>query len=222
MNPMDPTDRPRCSARSKRSGEQCKNKAILGGITCRMHGSATKRSQAAAERRVQETLAARAAATYGLPRDIDPAAALLEEVHRTAGHVAWLAQKIRELDDTDLVWNLTEETEKTTTLVPGTDRKMTARPSVWLDLYHRERRHLVHVSKAAVDSGISERLVHLAEQQGAVLAAVIRRSMDAVLDEVCGMVSAKTAARFQDAWPGMLARIVPAEIAAVTSAQEER
>jgi len=217
MDPMD-SNRRRCTAKSKRSGEQCKNTAIPGGATCRMHGGAASQVRRKAATRLAEEHARQAVITYGLPRDIDPAAALLEEVHRTAGHVAWLAQKIRELDDTDLTWGITEETDKTATLSPGTDRKATARPSVWLDLYHRERRHLVHVSKTALDAGISERLVHLAEQQGAMLADVIRRSTDSLLDRLTGLLGDQDAALVRREWPGWLARIVPEQIAAVTGA----
>lgn len=42
---------PRCHAKSKRSGQPCKNPAILGATVCRMHGgSAPQVRQAARER----------------------------------------------------------------------------------------------------------------------------------------------------------------------------
>ena len=133
-------------------GAPCKAYAMQGGTVCRVHGGTAQQVRQRAAARAAEEKAERAVVTYGLPREIDPAAALLEEVHRTAGHVAWLAAKIRELDDDDLTWGVTQETEKTATLVPGTDTKSAARPSVWLELYHRERKHLVRVSKAAMDA----------------------------------------------------------------------
>lgn len=215
MDPMDHTPRQQCTAHSKRSGEQCRNKAIVGGNTCRMHGGAADQVQRRAVRRAAEETARRAVDTYGLPRDIDPATALLEEVHRTAGHVTWLAGKVADLEGGDLVWGITESTDKAATAFPGTDEKRTARPSVWLDLYQRERAHLVRVSKTALDAGISERLVRLAEQQGAMLAEVIRRSADALLAEATALLDEATAARLRREWPGWLARVVPAEIAAV-------
>jgi len=189
---------------------------MQGGTVCRVHGGTAQQVRQRAAARAAEEKAERAVVTYGLPREIDPAAALLEEVHRTAGHVAWLAAKIRELDDDDLTWGVTQETEKTATLVPGTDTKSAARPSVWLELYHRERKHLVRVSKAAMDAGISERLVRLAEQQGTMLVDVIRRSADGLLAEVTSLLSKEDAAKVRRAWPGWLASIVPAEIATVT------
>jgi hypothetical protein len=54
------------------------------------------------------------------------------------------------------------------------DRTMAAKPSVWLGLYQRERKHLVDVSKAAISAGIEERRVRLAESHGQLLAQVVR------------------------------------------------
>ncbi|MER7213201.1 hypothetical protein ABT340_39575 [Streptosporangium sp. NPDC000239] len=171
-------ERQRCSAKSKRSGEQCQNKAIPGAKTCRMHGSATKKAKNAAERRVGEDLARRTVDTYGLPREVDPATALLEEVHRTAGHVAWLAEVVAGFEREDLVWGVVEEVEKTATEFTGTDVTRKSVPNVWLDLYQRERKHLTDVCKAAIAAGIAERQVRLAEQQGALIASVIGRILD--------------------------------------------
>ena len=211
----------KCGAKKRGSSGTCGQAAGWGTDhpgtgPCKLHGGATRSHVTAA--RVQA--AQQAVATYGLPREIDPAAALLEEVHRTAGHVAWLASKIRETKEADLTWGVTQETEKAATMTPGTDSKSTARPSVWLDLYHRERRHLVQVSKAALDAGISERLVRLAEQQGAMLAEVIRRSADGLLTELADLLDDETTSRVRSAWPTWLARIVPREIAAVTGGPE--
>lgn len=211
----------KCGARKRKGGGVCGQAAGWGTDhpghgPCKLHGGTTQTHVKAAR-----TKAARiAVTTYGLPRDIDPATALLEEVHRTAGHVAWLAQKIRELDDEDLTWGVVQETDKNATMFAGTDRKSAARPTVWLELYHRERIHLVRVSKAALDAGVSERMVRLAEQQGAMLAGVIRRAMDATLDEIGTMVGAKAAARVRKAWPAVLSRVVPAAIADLTAGQE--
>jgi hypothetical protein len=119
--------------------------------------------------------ARKAVVTYGLPRDISPADALLEEVRCTAGHVAWLREKVRDLEEDDLVWGITEQSEKSATEFPGTDTTYAAKPSMWLDLYYRERKHLVDVTKAAISAGIEERRVKLAEAQGALLNDVIRR-----------------------------------------------
>lgn len=161
------------------SGDRCAQPAgwgtgHVGDGHCKLHGGSTKNHKAAA----RTALARRAVETYGLPREIDPAAALLEEVHRTAGHVAWLEQKVRDLDDRDLTWGVVEEVEKTATEFAGVDVTRAARPSVWLELYRAERKHLTDVCKSALAAGIAERQVRLAEQQGALIATVIGRILD--------------------------------------------
>jgi hypothetical protein len=113
-------------------------------------------------------------ATYGLPIEISPADALLQEVHRTAGHVAWLGERIQSLTPDDLVWSTAREVDKRATETPGIDTTQAAVEHAWVRLYREERAHLAAVSKAALAAGIEERRVRLAESQGALLAGVIR------------------------------------------------
>lgn len=96
---------------------------------------------------------------YGEDLDIDPYEALLGEVRRTAGAVIWLQEHIRELEDPERLKQVTNN--------------MGITPSVWIQMYQQERAHLVRVAKACIDSGIAERNVRIAEQQGQLLAAVI-------------------------------------------------
>lgn len=42
---------PRCSARSKQTGEQCKQRPVQGGTVCRFHGGSAPQVKAAAEQR---------------------------------------------------------------------------------------------------------------------------------------------------------------------------
>lgn len=115
-----------------------------------MHGGAIPQVKAAAAVRRAQAAAAQAVTTYGLPRTIAPAAALLEEIARTAGHVDWLGAQVGALDD------------------PTTDD---SRP--WVDLYRVERRHLREVCRDAIAAGVAERQVTLAEHQGHLMASVI-------------------------------------------------
>lgn len=136
---------------------------------CVFHYGNTPAHQKNAER----IMAQQAQATYGLPREVDPHTALLEEVHRTAGHVAWLALVIQSYEDPE---SLTYG--KTTELLRGDSWGKApirhAAPAVWLDLYSRERRHLTDVCKTAIACGLAERHVKLAEEQGQMLAQVIQ------------------------------------------------
>lgn len=153
--------------RSRNRGE-CHGAAVADSDSCRMHIG----KQAAPV--IAEAFARRAVETYGLPLDVSPGDALLDEVRYTAGHVAWLRERVRELENRDLVWGMTEVAEKNASEFTGTDTTYAAVPNVWVELYMRERKHLVDVAKAAIAAGIEERKVRLAEQQGQLVAMVIR------------------------------------------------
>lgn len=170
----------KCGSRKRDgSGDRCTQTAgwgtdHVGTGKCRLHGGATKSHVAAAK----TELARQAVSTYGLPREVDPAVALLEEVHRTAGHVAWLHEKVQAIGEEDLVWGVVEEVDKGSGEFTGTDTTSAAKPNIWLELYHRERKHLTDVCKAALAAGIAERQVRLAEQQGALIVGLLQRIFD--------------------------------------------
>lgn len=169
--PLEPR---RCKARSSQSGEPCRKPPMRGLEVCGTHGGRAPQSKVAAERRMNEIRAAKAVANFGLPREIDPKDALLEELYRTAGAIDWLHAQILDLDPDGIVWGKTEETEKGATEYEGIDTTYAAAVNVWVQLWQKERDHLVAVSKAAISAGIEERRVRLAEQQGALLASVIK------------------------------------------------
>ncbi|MGN7250065.1 hypothetical protein [Arthrobacter sp. SAFR-014] len=122
----------------------------------------------------------KAVRTLGLPVDVDPGKALLDEIHWTAGHVAWLREKVQELEAEELVWGKTQHDDGVGPqgVVDVTTEK--AAPSVWYDLYLKEREHLAKVCALALRAGIEERRVKLAENQGLLVADVIRRILNAL------------------------------------------
>ncbi len=152
-----------------------------GSGACKLHGGGTPNGQKAA----QLEAAKRAVQTLGAPVDIGPGDALLQEVQRTAGHVAWLGRVIAGLEADDLVWGMAEEivepdiTNKDgdviTTQVTG---KYRADYSVWYKLYHQERRHLANVCKMALDAGVNERLVNMYEQVGDTFVTMLEGVLD--------------------------------------------
>ena len=184
---------------TNRKGAPCGNRAGYktdhpGAGNCHFHGGSSPNGR----KHAMEVQARRAVVTYGLPRDISPTDALLEEVRYTAGHVAWLREKVAELEEADLVWGVTEESEQQATEFPGVNTTRAAKANMWLVLYREERRHLVDVTKAAISVGIEERRVKLAEAQGALLNDVIRR--------ILGRLG------LSDAQRGLLPVVVPEEL----------
>lgn len=175
----DHTDTPRCTATAKGSGERCKRRPIPGGTVCVKHGGGSPVVRAAAERRLAERQALMAVETFGLPREVDPHSALLEELHRAAGAVQWLGAVVSDLERSEVTWGLVKET-RGTQLEKGTDNGTTraAAVNVWVRLWQEERDRLTKVAKTCVDVGIEERKVRLAEAAGQQLASVVRAVLD--------------------------------------------
>lgn len=122
---------------------------------CRHHGGLTESQEVSVQKQILTDMMT----VYGQPvEDLDPHTAILQEVQRSAGHVKWLATFIAEFEDSK---QLTQYTE------------MGIQPSVWVDMYHKERDRLVAASKAAISAGVAERQVRVAEEQGRMFAAVI-------------------------------------------------
>lgn len=151
----------KCKAHA-RNGDQCKNAPMAGQAVCRMHGGKSPGALAAAKVRLEEKAAVQAVTTYGLPRDVDPHSALLEELHRTAGHVTWLGIIVGALDTEQGRGKLVENT------------MFGEQPAIWLKLYEKERRHFAEVAKICISAGIAERQVKLAEERAQLMADVFR------------------------------------------------
>lgn len=157
----------------------CRRDPTRGADMCQKHGASVPRVRAAAARRLEQQAAEAAVITYGLPLEITPTEALIAEVQWSAGHVAWLREKVRQIDGGDaLVWGRTEHRNKTGGEDHGTTDVEQAKPSIWLELYLRERKHMVEVCATALKAGVEERRVKLAEQQGDLVAGVIRSILD--------------------------------------------
>lgn len=126
----------------------------------KMKGSQADKNQIT----VARNMAYQSAKFFGEPINLDPHTALLQEVHRTAGIVGWLEDKLAKLredghpDDEILI-----QFSKQHGLVP----------SVWMQLYQQERDRLIHVSTSAIKAGVAERRVQLAEQQGRLIAEIL-------------------------------------------------
>lgn len=145
---------------------------------CKLHGGNTRTGIVRAHQEAAETLSR----TYGVPVDVDPAEALLEEVQRSAGVVRYLEVLVGDLDPEALGWTLTEEnrepgirSEDGETLTERVTQKWKAETPVLVKLYQQERRHLREVCRDAVAAGVSQRMVSLYEQAGGTFVSMIDR-----------------------------------------------
>lgn len=171
--PCPTCDRPRCNGTTS-AGGRCRKQPIKGATVCRTHGGSAPQVLAKAEQRLLARQALVAAEAFGLPREVDPHSALLEELHRCAGAVQWLGAIVADLDKDEVVWGKTRHS------TGGPDAGITheARPNAFVSLWQAERDRLAKVAKTCVDVGIEERRVRLAESAGQQLAAVIRSVLD--------------------------------------------
>ena len=168
--------RRRCQ-RHRQSGVQCGKVALSGTDACTNHSGlplAAAKAKGQANLARQEAIAA--VERYGLPRDIAPHEALLDEIARTAGHVEWLRSRINDIDPDLLVTGIASVRRVTTTATPDveTTSVTAAQINLWWQLYQSERAHLVRVCDVAMKARVDERRVQLAEQHGVLLAAVIQ------------------------------------------------
>lgn len=136
-----------------------------------------------AERKAIES----AVATYGLPIDIPPAEALLNEVYRTYGHIAWLQVRISRLDERELIWGRTEEVsepdiknEDGDTVAARITTKSRAQAHIYLEMYQKERRHLREVCRDALAAGVNQRMLDVFERTADSFMSVF----DAVLGDL--------------------------------------
>lgn len=153
----------KCGSRLKRGGF-CGQLAgygtdHIGFGRCKYHTGSTRAGKLnAAKQRFEAER--REWAAYGINHaiPIDPHDALLTEVHRTSGIIAWLEMKVGPSDESELI----QSTDKGDF------------PSVWVSLLQAERAHLVRAAKTAIDCGVAERAVRVAEQQGEQLARAVQ------------------------------------------------
>lgn len=168
-------DGPRCGAKKHQGEGTCTQVAgwgttHVGEGPCKLHGGSTWSVSKGSHLRLVEKRIQAQMATYGVPLEVSPTDALLSVVHRTAGHVKWLADCIAELDPEVLTWGVTQV--KTGGHDGGTTEA--AEPHVLLKLYQQERDRLIKASAEAIRCGIEERRVKLAEAQGALVAQAVR------------------------------------------------
>ena len=170
----------RCAAHT-RLGRPCKGAPLTGLNKCRLHiGMSLEAARKAGKQALVLIEARKAMVVLGLPvTGLDPFDALLEEIARTAGHVRWLQALLQGLKPEELVWGRTSKEHSVGDDPKGNYQvvKHEAAPSIWMDLYQKERAHLTNVCKVAIGAGIAERQVKLAEEQGEMIVKILKATL---------------------------------------------
>jgi len=126
--------------------------------------------------------------TFGLRRDIGRAEALLEELQWTAGHCEYLRGEVQKLSAAGLSWG----TESKVSRSGGTGARNTADDEtvsragipIVVELYQRERKHLLEVIRVCSATNVDDALVSLAQNTGAAWSAWTRWLVEGVLRAV--------------------------------------
>lgn len=159
-------------SRGKRSGKPClRSKGSgtnhLGFGPCKYHLGNTRAHMTRAARFMAQAQLTK----LGQPIEKDPQTALLELVWEAAGNVAFLRQEVGKLGGS-LVGDVSALSRF------GTPVPVSEEARAIVKLYGDWTDKLAKYSKAAIDAGIAERTVQLAEAQG----YAIRDLIEAVLD----------------------------------------
>lgn len=166
----------KCGA-TNRQGEPCGNPAGFktphpGWGNCHNHGGSSPSGIIHAKRLEQQA----SVAFYGEPIEQGPHEALLAEVHRSAGHVAWLQAQVATPEGY----------------------------AQWGAEYREERKMAVAASTACAKAGVEERAVRITEALGVQLAGAMRRLVER-LGERMGWSAQEMQAALEDARQEMLA-----------------
>jgi hypothetical protein len=146
-----------CGAQT-RSGGQCRRPAgwgtdHVGSGSCKLHNGCTASGKAAAARAAAPLIAS----GMGIELDVSPIDLLLTIVRMTAGQIAHATREVSELD------RLHDDA---------------GRPVFWLQMQIEALRRGAQFSKMALDAGVAERQVRLAERVGAMLSGALEDALN--------------------------------------------
>ena len=174
-------DGPVCGAKNRQGSGHCKRPAgwgtdHLGYGECSYHGGKTRAGRVKAAK-----LAGRIEAqVMGAPIDIDPYDALLWCVRIAAGEVKYLSHRVHEIEaDAAVGPHVTTTRSRDDDGRARIERvERAAELHVWIRARQDALDRLAKFSKMAVDAGIAERQVRLAEGYGNLLARLVGGILD--------------------------------------------
>lgn len=171
----------RCGAKTKQGkGPPCRRPAGAGtdhmGIgACKLHGGSTPNAGKAAARTL--------AISMGAPIDISPHEALLTCVRIVAGEVSYCTARIQELATGEYVEHPTSFREESGEGDSGSfakDVTIKGPPSmnIWIETRHDAMDRLARYAKIALDAGVEERRIQLAEDLGSMMVPMFKAIFD--------------------------------------------
>jgi hypothetical protein len=195
MAPRDLPPEVRCTG-TNRAGQQCGQTKGWGtdhpGVgLCKSHGGSTPSGKKAAQRMSAEQAVQR----LGVTVPIDPIRALLDELGRAHAAVLFCEAQLDGLQPDQLVAGTRYMRRKSDGTTTETTTEVGPQLSVWVQLWHQERRALVTAAAEAVKAGAIDRQLALAEQQGELMGRMLRAVIDVLPEEA--RPAAFTAARAQ-------------------------
>jgi hypothetical protein len=157
----------------RHKGLPCHGSLPAGMRTCRMHSGAHGPAKIVMGRAAK--------ARHFVPVEIHPAEALLREVAWWNGQCLWLDEMVSALQRGEMTWGMVRRTGEWESGVPSgltvIEESGLHALVAWQQRAHRD---LAQVSRWALDAAADERLVRLAEAQGARLHAAYKRGLDRI------------------------------------------
>lgn len=143
-----------CGANRHNGKGPCGAAALKGSNRCRLHGGAAQ--AAARARNVAIEKLQKASAKYGYAVEISASDALQQEIDRTNGLVLFIGNRLRDAGASDLVEAIGTET-KEGSLENYKIKKVEPIIGPWVQLYLKERQHLLALARTALSIGLEER-----------------------------------------------------------------
>lgn len=202
-----------CSAH-RTNGAPCMKFPAFDTNVCERHGAGAPHVQRAAADRAaaakvqKRTAEALVSLGVEVPDDVDPIQEMLNQVWLSSRAVAWLGERVAELTVPDTDQTAGEDIlgmDEEGNIQMGQARGQLYGPDNLGNLalhplykeWNRERERLVATCKKAVDAGVSERLVRIAETQGRMIVEAVEFALNEVgleqnkVDEVKRLIAIK-------------------------------
>lgn len=197
---------PQCQATSKRTHQRCGDVAMQGTTVCWKHGGAAGQvRRKAAERMERLRLEGEVGA---LLEEIGveaahPVEVLLDVVHQAHSMATLCGHLVAGLSP-----HPTNDEGKAVEALYGPDHLDDARPHVLVELHRKWLDTAARSSKLAIEAGVAERQIRLAEAQAGQLAGVLRGVTGDVFSALveAGVDAAVVASFQRDQLPGIMRR----------------